>query len=99
MYARTEYLNSDDCSKQCLARDNTGLDWNYAIARTIDRDLHERLLNMTSEQMLKFASILPLISSGYFDTAKQLVIAAEVDESLTELKQWLIDTLTEADET
>lgn len=82
-----------------MARDNVGLDWNYAIARKIDRDLHERLLDFTPAQLLKFASILPLISSGYFDTARQLVEKTEVDTDLAEVKQWLIDTLSDADET
>lgn len=96
MYSRSEYLESDDCGRQCMARDNAGLDWNYRIATKIDRDLHERLLAFTASEMLPFASILPLIRSGYFDTARTLVEASTVTEDLAETKQWLIDALTEA---
>lgn len=98
MYSRKDYLSSTECERQSLARENSGLDWNYAIAGTIDRDLHEKLLKFTADEMLPFADILPLIRSGYFATAKGLVEAAEVSENLTETKVWLIDALTEADE-
>lgn len=99
MYSRNDYLNSDICWRQSVALSNTGLDWNYYIAKQIDRDLHERLLDFSSSDVIQFLNILPLISSGYFYTAKQLVMAADVDESLTKLKQWLINSLTEADDT
>lgn len=99
MYSRKEFLESTDCAEQSLARENSGLDWNYAIARRLDRDLHERLLAFTSEQMLPFAQILPLISSGYFYTARSLVESATVGEELAETKEWLLDALAEADDT
>lgn len=99
MYSREEYLNSTDCRKQNLARDHQGLDWNYAIAPRIDRDLHEKLLNVPSSEVLPFVQLLPLISSGYFGTAIELLegIIPESD-SLAELKTWAIATLTEARE-
>lgn len=99
MYSRKEFLESTDCAEQSLARANRGLDWNYAIARRLDRDLHERLLEFSADQMLPFASILPLIRSGYLCTAKSLVEASEVSETLAETKRWLIDALSEADDT
>lgn len=98
MYARSEYLESTDCRKQNLARDNEGLDWNYAIAPQIERDLHERLLPFDSELLLGFVNILTLISCAYFDTAKALVENLNCDESLTEVKAWLIGALEEADD-
>ena len=99
MYSRKEYLNSTECKKQNLARDNKGLDWNYAIAPRIDRDLHEKLLAMSSSEVLPFIQLLPLIRSGYFGTALEILegIIPESD-TLAELKSWAIDALTEARE-
>ena len=99
MYSRKEFLESTDCAEQSLARENKGLDWNYAIARRLDRDLHEKLLAFTAEQMLPFAQILPLVSSGYFDTARSLVESATVGDELAETKEWLLGALAEADDT
>ena len=99
MYSRKDYLESTDCSKQCLARNNAGLNWNYAIAPVIDRDLHERLLEVPSEEVIQFIQILPLICSGYFGTALEILHTIEVtDAKLLEIKEWLINTLTEARE-
>lgn len=97
MYSRKEYLESTDCKKQCLARNNEGLDWNYAIAPKIDRDLHEKLLKIDSSEVLPFIQLLPLISSGYFGTAVEILqgLTAET-ESLAEVKGWLIASLDEA---
>ena len=99
MYSRKEYLESTDCKKQCLARNNEGLDWNYAIAPKIDRDLHEKLLKIDSSEVLPFIQLLPLISSGYFGTAIEILqgLTAET-ESLAEVKDWLIASLDEARE-
>lgn len=99
MYSRKEYLESTDCKKQCLARNNEGLDWNYAIAPAIDRDLHEKLLTIDSSEVLPFIQLLPLISSGYFGTAIEILqgLTAET-ESLAEVKGWLIASLDEARE-
>lgn len=99
MYSRKEYLESTDCKKQCLARNNEGLDWNYAIAPKIDRDLHEKLLKIDSSEVLPFIQLLPLISSGYFGTAVEILhgLTAET-ESLAEVKGWLIVSLDEARE-
>lgn len=99
MYSRKEYLESTDCKKQCLARNNEGLDWNYAIAPRIDRDLHEKLLKIDSSEVLPFIQLLPLISSGYFGTAIEILggLVAET-ESLAEVKEWLIASLDEARE-
>lgn len=99
MYSRKEYLESTDCKQQCLARNNEGLDWNYAIATKIDRDLHEKLLNIDSSEVLPFIQLLPLISSGYFGTAIEILqgLTAET-ESLAEVKEWLIASLDEARE-
>lgn len=82
-----------------MARNNEGLDWNYAIAETIDRDLHEKLLQFDSSLLTNFIQILPLISSGYFHTAKLLVESATIDESLNDTREWLVNALTEADDT
>lgn len=99
MYSRKEYLESTDCKKQCLARNNEGLNWNYAIAPKIDRDLHEKLLKIDSSEVLPFIQLLPLISSGYFGTAVEILqgLTAET-ESLAEVKGWLIASLDEARE-
>ena len=100
MCKRTEYLESTDCVKQSLARENAGLDWNYAISKRIDRDLHERLLPFDSSLLLDFAPVLPLISSGYFHTARGIIDGLTVEnEELDEVRKWLIDALEEADET
>lgn len=97
MYSRKDYLNSIDCSKQCLARNNEGLNWNYAIAPVIDRDLHERLLEIPATDVLQFGQLLPLICSGYFGTALEILNTIEVtDTKLLEIKEWLISTLNEA---
>lgn len=99
MYSRKEYLESTDCKKQCLARNNEGLDWNYAIAPKIDRDLHEKLLKIDSSEVLPFIQLLPLISSGYFGTAVEILQGLTTEtESLAEVKGWLIASLDEARE-
>lgn len=97
MYSRNEYLASTNCRKQNMARDNKGLDWNYAIAPKIDRDLHEKLLNVPASDVLPFIQLLPLISSGYFGTAIEILqgLTAET-ELLAEVKEWLITSLSEA---
>lgn len=99
MYSRQEYLESTDCRKQNLARDHEGLDWNYAIAPKLDRDLHERLLSFDSSEVLPFIQILPLINSGYFGTAIEILdgLVAET-ETLANLKEWLVGALNEARE-
>lgn len=99
MYSRDEYLESTDCKKQCLARNNEGLDWNYAIAPVIDRDLHEKLLDIDSNEVLPFIQLLPLISSGYFSTAIEILDTIDTtDAELIVIKNWLISALTEAKE-
>lgn len=99
MYSRNEYLESTDCKKQCLARNNEGLDWNYAIAPVIDRDLHEKLLDIDSDEVLPFIQLLPLISSGYFSTAIEILDTIDTtDAELIVIKNWLISSLTEAKE-
>lgn len=99
MYSRKDYLESTDCSKQCMALNNEGLDWNYVIAPVIDRDLHERLLEVQSKDVLQFGQLLPLICSGYFGTALEILHTIEVtDTKLLEIKEWLISTLNEARE-
>lgn len=100
MYKRNEYLESTDCVKQSLARENSGLDWNYAIAKRIDRDLHDRLLPFDSSLLIDFATVLPLISSGYFHTARGIIEGLTVEnEELNEVREWLLQALQDADET
>lgn len=99
MYSRKDYLESTDCTKQCMARNNEGLDWNYAIAPVIDRDLHDRLLDVKAADVLQFGQLLPLICSGYFGTALDILNTTEpTDAKLLEIKEWLIGALTEARE-
>lgn len=99
MYSRQEYLESTDCRKQNLARDHEGLDWNYAIAPKLERDLHEKLLNVPASDVLPFIQLLPLIGSGYFGTAIEILdgLVAET-ETLSNLKEWLVGALNEARE-
>lgn len=83
----------------------SGLDWNYKVAPYIDRDLHERLLKVTQQEMLpiidKVPSILSLIRSGYFYTASVALQSLDLTYSsrLSEIKTWLLNTLSEADDT
>lgn len=99
MYSRKDYLESTDCTKQCMALNNEGLDWNYTIAPVIDRDLHERLLEVPAADVLQFGQLLPLICSGYFGTAIEILHTIEVtDTKLLVIKDWLISALTEARE-
>lgn len=83
----------------------SGLDWNYKVAPYLDRDLHEKLLTVTQTEMMPIIttvpSILSLIRSGYFYTAKLMVTQLDVSSSktLTEIKAWLLQALTEADDT
>lgn len=63
-------------------------------------DLHERLLPFDSSLLIDFAPVLPLISSGYFNTARGIIETLNVEnENLNEVKEWLLQTLEEADET
>ena len=99
MYSRKDYLESTDCAKQCMALNNEGLVWNYVIAPVSDRDLRERLLQCQATDVLQFGQLLPLICSGYFGTALEILHTIEVtDTKLLEIKEWLINTLTEARE-
>ena len=82
-----------------MALNNEGLDWNYAIAPVIDRELHERLLEIKASDVLQFGQLLPLICSGYFGTALDILNTTEpADAKLLEIKEWLINALTEARE-
>lgn len=82
-----------------MALNNEGLDWNYAIAPVIDRELHDRLLEVKASDVLQFGQLLPLICSGYFGTALDILNTAEpTDVKLLEIKEWLINALTEARE-
>ena len=82
-----------------MALNNEGLDWNYAIAPVIDRELHERLLEVKATDVLQFGQLLPLICSGYFGTALDILNTTEpTDAKLLEIKEWLVNTLTEARE-
>lgn len=87
------------------ASDLAGLDWNYAIAPYIDRDLHEKLLAVTQQEMAPIITqvtmILSLIRSGYFYTATVILTQLDVSSSakLTEIKAWLLKSLLEADDT
>lgn len=82
-----------------------GLDWNYAIAPYLDRDLHEKLLEVTQQEMAPIIEtvtmILSLIRSGYFYTATVILNKLDVTYSskLTEIKTWLLKSLLEADDT
>lgn len=99
MYSRKDYLESTDCAKQCMALNNEGLDWNYAIAPVIDRELHERLLEVKATDVLQFGQLLPLICSGYFGTTLDILNTIEpTDAKLLEIKEWLVSALTEARE-
>lgn len=99
MYNRYEYMTSNDCAKQSLARANSGLDWNYAIAQKIDRDLHDKLLVHDSKVLVQFSPVLSLIRSGYFWTARTVIADIELNDKLNEIKTWLATALTEADDT
>ena len=83
----------------------SGLDWNYKIAPYLDRDLHEKLLEVTQAEMAPIIEtvtmILSLIRSGYFYTATVILNRLDVSKSskLTEIKAWLLKSLIEADDT
>jgi hypothetical protein len=83
----------------------SGLDWNYKIAPYLDRDLHEKLLSVTQQDMLPIIEVVPsilsLIRSGYFYTASLMVQNLDVShsEKLINIKSWLIKSLLEADDT
>ena len=83
----------------------SGLDWNYQIAPYLDRDLHEKLLSVTQQDMLPIIEVVPsilsLIRSGYFYTASLMVQNLDVShsEKLINIKTWLIKSLLEADDT
>lgn len=83
----------------------SGLDWNYKIAPYLDRDLHEKLLEVTQTEMAPIIEtvtmILSLIRSGYFYTATVILNRLDVSKSskLTEIKAWLLKSLLEADDT
>lgn len=103
-YSRTYFVSNRDflpeeAALASVAASLSGLDWNYTIARHIDRDLHERLLSFDASLLSGFVIVLPLISSGYFYTAKTIVAAAAIDESLEETRTWLVSALAEADDT
>ena len=95
-------LYYDVFQKACIL---SGLDWNYYIAPYLDRDLHEKLLEVTQQDMLPIIetvpSILSLIRSGYFYTASLMVQQLDVTHStkLKKIKTWLLTALAEADDT
>lgn len=87
------------------AQNKQGLDWNYIIAPYLDRDIHEKLLEVTQQEMAQIIEtvtmILSLIRSGYFYTASVILNNLDVSNSskLTEIKTWLMKSLLEADDT
>lgn len=94
-----------DASIIYAAQNKSGLDWNYAIAPYLDRDLHEKLLEITQQEMAPIITtvtmILSLIRSGYFYTASVVLAQLDVSKSkkLTAIKTWLLQSLAEADDT
>lgn len=94
-----------DASIIYAAQNKSGLDWNYAIAPCLDRDLHEKLLEITQQEMAPIITtvtmILSLIRSGYFYTASVVLAQLDVSKSkkLTAIKTWLLQSLDEADDT
>lgn len=94
-----------DASIIYAAQNKSGLDWNYAIATYLDRDLHEKLLEVTQQEMAPIITtvtmILSLIRSGYFYTASVVLAQLDVSKSkkLTAIKTWLLQSLAEADDT
>lgn len=88
-----------------VAHNISGLDWNYFIAPYLDRDLHEKLLEVTQQEMAPIITtvtmILSLIRSGYFYTASVVLAQLDVSKSkkLTAIKTWLLQALAEADDT
>lgn len=101
-----ETFNTEcDASIIYAAQNKSGLDWNYAIAPYIDRDLHEKLLEVTQQEMAPIITtvtmILSLIRSGYFYTASVVLAQLDVSKSkkLTAIKAWLLQSLIEADDT
>lgn len=92
-------MESNDCFKQSLARANAGLDWNYAIAEKIDRDLHKKLLEFDNSSLIQFSTALTLVRSGYFWTARTAIADIQLSTELEEVKTWLVSALTEADDT
>lgn len=100
-----DFYFANYCELYQLAQNKKGLDWNYIIAPYLDRDLHEKLLSVTQQEMAPIIEavtmILSLIRSGYFYTATVILNKLDVSKSskLTEIKTWLMKSLIEADDT
>ena len=100
-YSRSLIWNLDTAEHKEVAAAScgaSGLDWNYFIATYIDRGLHEKLLSFDSSLLKSFTSILVMIRSGYFETAKEIIEATTFDDSLDEVKKWLVNALEEGND-
>lgn len=111
-YNRNEIINrcGDIEYSSILVKSNhaEGLDWNYFIAKYIDRDLHEKLLAVSETEVfdvkdyLDIMTVLGLIHSGYFYTAKMLLLQSmdklKEHNTIYSIAQWLVGVLTEADD-
>lgn len=97
-YLENRVFNNNECVIPQHAYTNIGLDWNYFIAKYIDRDLHEKLLPFDSSLLMDFVPILTLLQSGYFETCIKILEQINLSGELAEVKQWLINTLIEADD-
>lgn len=106
-YKRSYYLdkygdfqNGDELYLQSQSY-RTGLDWHELIGPYILRDMHRKLnaITVSTTDMMQFIYILTLIREGYFTTARTLLADITVEsEDLNEIKTWLVNALTEAEE-
>lgn len=103
-YSRDYYLTAAvktdrELQIERMARRLSGVAWNRFIGQYIVDDLHEKLLDTPADQLLPMLDILTLISCGWLFTAAQLAKAQEVSGTVAEIRDWLVDSLMEADDT
>lgn len=103
-YSRDYYLTSAiktdrELQVEPVAHRLSGVAWNRFIGQYIVDDLHERLLDTPADQLLPMLNILTLISCGWLYTAAQLAQSQSVSGTVAEIRDWLVNALTEADDT
>ena len=97
-YLEATALDHDEMLVQPEAMHLSGGSWNRFIAGHILDELHRKMLPYEAGPFLSDLSIPTLIMMGWFDTARQLVLAMEMTGELANIRDWLATALKEGDD-
>lgn len=99
-YDRSKLENDMSYTAQLVmgqSKGKTGLEWNQFIGRIIINDFIKQLADYDGTDFAEYMNVLPYIEYGLFQSAISLIQNIEID-GLDDLKKWLIQSLSEAED-